>query len=76
MFDKGAITQDQKDHIVYLVTNSELNEWKPLVYITSRSTISKDRLREVRPDRRAGMGPEYFIEDLKRSEFDIIEFPY
>jgi|ERR1700761_230034 len=68
----GEINASQKDEIIYLVENAGINHWRPLLYVIPRIPV-ESRLKTVPMDKRAGLGPEYIIEDLRRSEFDIIE---
>lgn len=67
------ITTAQKDDILYLVDSADFSLWRPLLYVIPRTTDIESRLKEVAMSRRAGVGPEYIIEDLKRSEFEIVE---
>jgi hypothetical protein len=49
--------------------------WRPYVYIIPREPIERaGRLKVVNAKSRAGVGPEYQIQDLDTSEFDIIEW--
>jgi hypothetical protein len=68
----GEITASQKDEIIYMTEHADMNYWRPLLYVIPRMPVEA-RLRTVPMDKRAGLGPEYIIEDLRRSEFDIIE---
>jgi hypothetical protein len=55
-----------------VVNNASFEEWRPLIYVIPRSSMEA-RLKVVPIHRRTGPTLEYIIEDLKRSEFDIIE---
>ena len=68
----GEITPAQKSDIVYLVKTASFSEWQPLIYIIPFPAVCA-RLVQVPANKRAGMGMEYTIADLNRSEFDIIE---
>lgn len=73
-YTSGEIDKEQRDDILYMVKNASFEDWHPLLYIIPYEGV-KDRLITVPPKNRANpMEPEYIIEDLKRSEFDIIEF--
>jgi hypothetical protein len=67
------ITTAQKDDILYLVNSADFSLWRPLLYVIPRTADIESRLQEVAMSRRAGVGPEYIIEDLKSSEFEIVE---
>jgi hypothetical protein len=69
---KGLVSTADKDDIVFMVNNASLKEWRPLIYIIPRLLV-ETRLSAVPMRLRAGIGNEYIISDLKRSEFDIIE---
>jgi hypothetical protein len=68
----GEITTDQKDEIIYMTEHADMSYWRPLLYIIPRIPV-EPRLKTVPMDKRAGLAPEYIIEDLRRSEFDLIE---
>lgn len=68
----GEITLEQKDEIIYMVAHADISYWRPLLYVIPRISVEA-RLKTVPMDKRAGFGPEYIIEDLRRSEFDLIE---
>jgi hypothetical protein len=44
-----------------------------LIYVIPRSFSIDGRIKAVPTSKCAGLGPEYIIEDLKESEFEIIE---
>ena len=68
----GIIDQAAKEDIMYLVTNSPMQNWHPLLYVIPRAPI-ESRLKPVAASERAGLADEFIIPDLARSEFDIIE---
>jgi hypothetical protein len=70
---KGEITADGRDEILNLVDKQGFKVWTPLLYVIPLSQVA-GRLRQVPPAARAGIGPEYRIDDLHGSEFDAIEF--
>ncbi len=70
---QGVITTAQKDDILYLVDHASFDLWRPLVYVIPRAPVAS-RLEEVPMSKRAGVGVEYIIPDLQRTEFDIIEW--
>jgi hypothetical protein len=55
-----------------MVDTAPFELWRPLVYVIPRTGV-ESRLKLVPMHKRAGFGPEYIIEDLRRSEFDLIE---
>lgn len=69
----GALTTDQKEEILYFANDNDFSYWRPLLYVIPRLPLAAGRIKLVPPGRRAGMAPEYIIEDLQRVEFDIIE---
>lgn len=69
----GEIASNDKEEIIYMVDTSDFELWKPLLYIIPYAPV-KSRLLTVPISQRAGVGEEYIIPNLKRSEFDIIEF--
>lgn len=68
----GIISAYEREEIIYIVDHAEFNDWRPLIYVIARDRVG-GRLIDVPPEKRAGFAPEYIIEDLRRSEFDIIE---
>jgi hypothetical protein len=69
----GKISTTQKEEIIYLANTADFSLWRPLLYVIPRTADIERRLKLVPIDKRAGVGMEYIIEDLKRDEFDIIE---
>ncbi|HEV7858386.1 MAG TPA: hypothetical protein VGO91_07125 [Pyrinomonadaceae bacterium] len=69
----GEITTSQKDDIIYLVSTADFSLWRPLLYVIPRTSAIEPRLQHVPMAGRAGIGIEYKLPDLKRSEFEIIE---
>ena len=72
-YDTGEIAAEARDEIIFLADKSSFEYWRPLLYIIPRTNVN-DRLLTVPPERRAGIGSEYIITDLSRTEFDIVEF--
>jgi|ERR1041385_6072575 hypothetical protein len=68
----GEVSKDQKDEIVFMVTNATFDDWRPLLYIIPRQLVQA-RMKVVPIHQRASFGDEFIIEDLKRYEFDLIE---
>lgn len=66
------ISSDDRDEIIYLTEHASFDDWRPLLYVIPSEPV-KSRLELVPPDKRAGLGVEYIIRDLIRSEFDIVE---
>ena len=69
----GRIDASQRDEILYMTQHAAFDHWRPLVYVVPVPPISS-RMKLVPIDRRAGFGDEFIIEDLKRNEFDLLEF--
>jgi phenylpropionate dioxygenase-like ring-hydroxylating dioxygenase large terminal subunit len=71
---RGEITKSDKEDIIWLATKSpNMLRWRPLIYLIPRSFSIDGRMRPVPAAKCAGLGREYIIQDLKESEFDIIE---
>lgn len=68
----SEITTDEKDEIIYMVDKASFDQWRPLIYVTPHALV-QPRLQIVPPAKRASLGVEYIIPDLKRNEFGIIE---
>jgi len=69
----GDITTQQMQEIIYMVTTASIEYWRPLLYVIPRVLVN-GRLQLVPIDKRAGFGNEYIIADLKRDEFELLEF--
>jgi hypothetical protein len=70
---RSELSSDAKDEIIYMVNTASFDLWRPLLYVIPRAPV-ESRLQLVPIDKRAGFGNEYIIPDLKRTEFDVIEF--
>lgn len=68
----GEITDAQKDEIIFSTQNASFEQWRPLIYVIPRLPVAA-RLKPVPLASRAGLGKEFIIEDLKNTEFDIME---
>lgn len=70
---KGEITQFQHDEIVALVRMHRFAIWQPRLFVIPREPLqSGGRLHPVPALKRAGVGMEFQVFDLPRTEFDII----
>ncbi len=70
--NKGEITADEKEEIILLADDNDPLYWRPLVYVIPRSLVEV-KLKPVALGRRASFGNEFIIDNLIRTEFDIIE---
>ena len=68
----GRISEIQRDEIIFMVQNATFDHWRPLLYIIPVEAV-RPRMKLVPIGKRAGFGDEYIIEDLKRTEFDLVE---
>jgi hypothetical protein len=71
---KGEISSQDKQDIIYMLKHQSINHWRPVLYVIPRHIIAKSRIQVVSMKNRASVGVEYIIKDLKRCEFDLIEF--
>jgi hypothetical protein len=69
----GEISAIHRDDLVYIVQSAGFQHWRPLVYVIPCTASVLPRLQPVPAHNRAGLGPEYIIPDLHRSEFDLLE---
>ena len=69
---RGEISLAERDDITYIVDSASFDDWRPIIYVIPRAQVAS-RLKLVPAQLRAGIGDEFTIEDLQRSEFDIIE---
>jgi hypothetical protein len=71
----GSATSAEAQEIKDLISQRSYLVWRPLVYIIPRALLeAAGRLEEVPVKQRAGHGPEYRINDLLSSEFDVMEW--
>ena len=70
----GEIDADQRDEILFMVDHAERDHWKPLLYVIPRAHIDPARIKLVPMKDRASFGPEFIIKDLRREEFELIDF--
>jgi hypothetical protein len=68
----GLISPTDKDDIIYMVQSAPFEHWRPLIYVIPRPQVEA-RLVRVPMRLRAGVGIEYTLSDLQRSEFEIVE---
>jgi len=69
----GEISPENKKEIIFMVTTAAIEYWRPLLYVIPRALV-QNRMQLVPIEKRASFGIEYTINDLKRNEFDIVEF--
>jgi hypothetical protein len=70
----GSINKEQRDEIITTIQSPSWNIWKPVLFLIPRtSIITPTRIRAVAAGQRAAYGPEFQIQDLDASEFEIIE---
>lgn len=69
----SEITKEQHEEIIYMVNLEDFGYWKPVLYVIPRAQVAA-KLKLVPPAKRASFGDEYIIENLERTEFDIVEF--
>jgi hypothetical protein len=68
----GKITSEEAEEIAYMTDSADFSWWRPLLYVIASDRV-KDRIQTVPIAKRASLGMEYIIPDLKRDEFDIVE---
>jgi hypothetical protein len=70
---RGEISPTDMQEIIYMVTTASFDLWRPLLYVIPMPNPAS-RLHLVPIEKRASFGKEYVIGDLKRTEFDLLEF--
>lgn len=70
--NEGKINRQDLEDIIVLVDKGRAEDWRPVIYVISRSLVAS-RLRRVVASQTAGTGMEHVIEDLTHDEFDLIE---
>ena len=74
MFEKGIIDENDFARIVAIVDSAEINEFSPLLYLIPGNNVA-NKIKSVNVEDAANpLSIEYQIYDLKRDEFEIIEF--
>jgi hypothetical protein len=74
MLDKGIIDENDFARILAIVDSAETNEFSPLLYLIPAGEV-KDKIKTVKVEDAANpLSTEFQIFDLKRDEFEIIEF--
>lgn len=69
----GEITIAHRDEIIYFAQQVDFRYWRPLLYVIPCTPAILSRLQEVPAPNRAGLGAEYIIPDLQRTEVDLLE---
>jgi hypothetical protein len=67
------ISGDQKDEILFSVEKCDPSYWSPVLYIIPYDKV-QTRLKLVPVEKRASLTTEYIVEDLRKGEFEIIQF--
>jgi hypothetical protein len=70
---RAEISSQDMQEIIYMATTASFDLWRPLLYVIPAPNPAS-RLQLVPIEKRAGFGKEYIISDLKRTEFDLLEF--
>ena len=74
MYAGGGITEAQRDDILILINNAEIDLFLPLLYIIDKSKVI-GRIKDVSRLKRASLlSEESLISDLHTDEFDIVSF--
>jgi hypothetical protein len=72
-FSRSEISRDDRDNVLAMLPKGPWDIWRPRLYVIPRARVEESgRLYAVPVQKRAGIGPEFQILDLRRSEFDII----
>jgi hypothetical protein len=75
LYADGLLTADRAEELRALASRQSFRIWRPLIYVIPRASLeAAGRLQPVPPAKRAGHGPEYRITDLRRDEFDVLEW--
>ena len=72
--DAGIISDAQLKMISEIIDLAELREFKPLLYVMAFKQVKRILLNVDPKDKAHPLSPEYIIEHLPRSYFDIIDF--
>lgn len=68
----GQISDRNRDEIIAIVSKAVITDWKPLIFVIPYATVAS-RVKEVPRAKRASHEPEFIVEDLASTEFEIIE---
>ena len=66
------INETDRNEILAIVDAADITDFRPLIYAIPYGPVAA-RVRLVQRSERAGHSPEYRIEDLSETEFQIIE---
>ena len=70
----GIIDEDELSKINYIIDQAEINEFRPLLYLIPEHIVN-GRILRVPVDKSANpLSIEYQILDLRKNEFEIIEY--
>lgn len=74
MLDKGIIDENDLARILAIIDSAEISEFSPMIYLIPTNLV-KDKISPVEvKDAANPLSIEFQIFDLKRDEFEIIEF--
>lgn len=72
--DSHVITPDQHRDILEIIAGADAAEFRPLLYVIPFEIISA-KIRPVPLEKKAHpFSEEYIIDELNRTEFDVVEF--
>jgi hypothetical protein len=67
----ASISNAQAEEITFLLDHADIRNWRPVLYVINRAAVAT-RMVEVPGDQRASPAPEYIVQDLEPSEFDVL----
>ncbi|HKI00593.1 MAG TPA: hypothetical protein VKK31_01300 [Thermoanaerobaculia bacterium] len=74
--EAGVITPEQHQEIERIVSEASVGDFRPLLYIIPFNSV-RDLIQPVPPHQKAHpFSPEYKIEDLPRSRFDVLDWQW
>jgi hypothetical protein len=71
---QGVITSEVHDEILQVLGASQLEDYWPLLYVIPFDGVSQKIVTVPVPERAHPLSLEYRITDLRRNEFDLLEF--
>jgi len=74
MFANGKITESQRDEVLMIVNNAELEHFVPLLYVIEKNKTISRTMNINRTERANILSEETLIPDLQTDEFDVVTF--
>jgi len=75
-FNAGIIDVDIRNDLLYIINTADITYFRPVIYVINRRLAAKKLIQVSAASAASLFSQEYIIQELKTSQFDIIELKY